>query len=84
MAKRQREWSARARVALIAQLGGKCTDCGVTEQLEFHHKFRRDWVAAKTELSHRISIYRREAANGLIELLCAPCNKKHGKPQCPF
>lgn len=69
------------RVQLIAELGGRCEDCGTDHKLEFHHKHERTWVASQTSRWVRLARYRREANRKLIVLLCGPCNKKRGKPK---
>ena len=69
----------RGRAKLVEELGGKCNRCQATEGLEFHHKVIRTWVARKTSRWVRLARYRREAAEGKIELLCGPCNKKAGR-----
>lgn len=70
---------ARRRAKLIRELGGRCAECGVEVDLEFHHKNGRIWVARKTSRWRRIKRYEEEAYLGLIELLCADCNKVVGK-----
>lgn len=88
MATRQRRWAAKAAEKLKIELGGKCAtpDCGETDlsRLQFDHLFQRDWEPDETEFSHRISIYRREAKAGLLQLLCGTCNAKKGKPKFAF
>jgi hypothetical protein len=74
MAKRQRLWAARARLALIVSLGGKCALCASDYDLEIDHPFGRDWKPSRVEYSARISRYRREARAGLVRVLCASCN----------
>jgi 5-methylcytosine-specific restriction endonuclease McrA len=78
MAKRQRDWAHRAKAALIAQLGGCCALCQTTWDLEIDHIHGRDWHPRQHELSWRISIYRREAAAGLLRVLCSHCNGSDG------
>jgi 5-methylcytosine-specific restriction endonuclease McrA len=76
MGKRQNEWAARVRQKLIEQLGGKCTAWGDTdpEKLEFDHINGRYYIVNELSSSHRMSVYRREAAAGELRLLCSPCN----------
>jgi len=83
MGARQKDWARRARAKLVAQLGGKCVMCASTEDLQFDHIVSHSWVASHTEWSHRISIYRREAKAGLIQLLCAYHNRVKGRPPEP-
>jgi 5-methylcytosine-specific restriction endonuclease McrA len=70
----------RARRKLIAELGGKCVECGQTRKLEFHHTLTRTWIARKVSRWVRIARYRREWEQGCIVLLCSQCNKKAGTP----
>jgi len=83
MGKRQRAWARRAYDRLIAELGGQCVACGTkgTEEnaLEIEHKYGIDWSHQKLEWSHRISVYRAEARAGLLQVLCAHCNKHKRK-----
>jgi hypothetical protein len=74
MAKRQREWAKRARLALIAELGGVCVDCAATTELELDHIKPCTYDRSKTDPSWRVSIYRREAKEGKITVRCKRCN----------
>lgn len=79
MGNRQREWARRVRDELITKLGGKCQRCGSTDELEFDHICgEKPWVAKDKEWSHRISIYRKEAMDGKLQLLCSVCNRMKG------
>jgi 5-methylcytosine-specific restriction endonuclease McrA len=80
MGLRQRAWANRAKAKLIAELGGECVMCGTTEDLEIDHLYKREWSIRNTEFSWRISKYRKEAALGLLQLLCGDCNKFKGRP----
>ena len=71
---------AKRRAKLIRELGGECVECGADFDLEFHHVNGRTWIARKTSRWVRIKRYEEEACYGLIELLCADCNKVAGKP----
>ena len=84
MAKRQREWAKRARLALIEALGAWCRECNSTgaegePPLTIHHINGSPWEHARVETSWRISIYRREAKEGLLTVLCMACNSRDGK-----
>jgi 5-methylcytosine-specific restriction endonuclease McrA len=83
MAKRQRKWARRAYEKLILQLGGRCIECGSLSGLSIDHINGKDWTAYKVEWSHRISIYRREASQGLLQILCIKCNSRKGRPAPP-
>ena len=84
MARRQREWAKRARLALIQALGAWCRKCGSTgaegePPLTIEHLYGREWIHRQVDHSWRISIYRREAAEGLLTVLCASCNPRYGQ-----
>lgn len=80
MSLRQRRWARKAYADLIQQLGGCCSLCGSTDDLSIHHPHGRDWRLEKVEWSARISIYRREAKEGKLGVLCMQCNRIVGKP----
>lgn len=82
MGLRQRQWAARTVERLKGELGGQCQECGDTDlsTLEFDHLQPRDWEPRKVEWSARISRYRREIAEGKIQLLCKSCNSRKGHP----
>jgi len=69
------KWAVQARRNLVIELGGKCVVCGETdmEKLQIDHIEGRDWDLEKFSSSHRVSIYRREAKEGKLQVLC----KKH-------
>ena len=78
MAKRQKEWARQARFELMFKLGGACVECGTDRDLDFdciipqgpaHHR--------DMDTSHRMSFYRRQHAEGNLQLLCRhKCHKK--------
>lgn len=71
MGARQRVWAAKARDALMAELGGCCAACGTTEKLTFDCIDPQGDKHHKVEWSARISFYRkqyREHKN--IQILC--------------
>lgn len=74
MARRQKDWAARAREKLMAELGGRCVECGSRRRLEFdcvtpmggaHHKYDPSW---------RMSFYRQQHKENNLQILCKPCN----------
>jgi 5-methylcytosine-specific restriction endonuclease McrA len=81
MGKRQRIWARRAYDNLIQQLGGKCVECGTTEKLTIDHIDGCEFEHTDIEWSHRISIYRREAKEGKLQVLCETHNSKKGDPR---
>ncbi len=78
MPSRQTLFARKIRAELILQLGGKCKLCAETDpdKLEFDHPDGRDYETNKLSYCARLARYRREAAEGLIRLLCGTCNKK--------
>lgn len=76
-------WYYFGRLALIKQLGGKCVDCGTKgrnkkNRLELDHIHGRDWKPREKSRWQRLTIYRREAAEGKLAVRCAKCNKLKG------
>lgn len=69
----------RKREKLVAEMGGKCVGCGRTHLLEFDHIFGITWVAASVSSHQRLIRYRQEWKDGLLQLLCGPCNKIKGR-----
>lgn len=83
MGKKQNEWARKARLRLIDDLGGECVRCGETDPalLSFDHiDDTRRHITRNVGFSWRISIYRKEAKQGLLQLLCVECNTGKGKP----
>lgn len=83
MSHRQRVWAGRAYAALVAELGGKCYDCGTTRDLSIHHIAGKKYTSSKLEWSHRVSTYRKEMKEGKLWVLCITCNSKRGNPNRP-
>jgi 5-methylcytosine-specific restriction endonuclease McrA len=80
----RKEWTVayyhRKRQELINEMGGKCTQCGLLFDLEFHHLKSRSWVANRSSRWVRLARYRREWRRGEIILLCHQCNLSAGRP----
>ncbi len=82
-----RQQAARAytrRRALILELGGVCSSCGDDEErsgfsMEFDHPNGRDWTPSKLNRWQRQKLYERDAAMGLLRLLCRRCNARDGR-----
>ena len=72
-------WAQKARKRLLTELGGKCVVCGATERLHIDHIHGKDWIANKHSQGHRLSIYRREAKQGLLQILCKFHNESKPK-----
>lgn len=68
----------KMRAELLEKLGKWCVLCGEDdeEKLQFDHKFGRDYVPNKLSYRHRMTVYKREEAKGLIRVLCEDCNLK--------
>ncbi len=75
---RHASWAQRKRLELIERLGGKCVKCGATEDLEIDHIDGRTWDSKAYSQKGRVIRYWREFAEGLLQVLCGPCNKQKG------
>ena len=67
----QCEWYASRRLKGIELLGGKCAQCGATEDLEFDH------IDPATKATHRVWSWSWVRINGELakcQLLCVPCH----------
>jgi len=53
----------------------------VLSALTIDHIDGCDYYHHKIEWSHRVSIYRREAKEGKLQVLCEKCNCKKGDPR---
>ncbi len=80
MSAKVKQWAKRARAQLIQELGGQCMDCRETrpEHLTFDHiqAWTRNWECTGKSTDQRMIHYRREAAAGLLQLLCMKCNAR--------
>jgi len=68
----QRNWYSARRLQGIESLGGKCAQCGATEDLEFDH------VDPALKWKHRIWSYSWKRINEELakcQLLCATCHE---------
>ena len=81
MGKRQRDWARKAYDRLILELGGKCIKCGTLSALTIDHIDGCDYYHEKLEWSYRVSVYRREAKEEKLQVLCEKCNVKKGRPE---
>jgi hypothetical protein len=66
----------RIREQLHSELGGECSECRSTTQLEIDHPWGRDWVPRQVSSYQRWLRYRREHQQGLVRLLCKECNER--------
>lgn len=79
MGARQRQWARRKRAEILAALGGFCSICGSTHELEFDVKVPvDDGEHHGREWSWRMSFYREQFARGNLQVLCSPCNTRKG------
>lgn len=70
------------RKAFIAELGGRCVQCGRKTRLEFDHTRQRDWEPSRFSRWSRLLRYKRDHAAGrTIVLRCRWCNASKGKPE---
>lgn len=79
MSRKVKEWARRARVRLLEELGGLCERCWEDDKtvLEFDHiSGRKSWSARGLSTDQRMGRYRREAKLGLLQVLCACCNRQ--------
>ena len=71
---RQTAYARNLKAELTQQIGGKCALCSSTTSLQFDHIHGRDYDAKALSYSARLARYKREAAAGLLRLLCETCN----------
>lgn len=67
----------RIRAQLLDIYGNRCSQCGASNgeaHLEVNHIYGRDWKPNNICRYRRFLRYRREAQQGLINLLCPECN----------
>lgn len=96
LARKMREWKAanrdhvyeerkrrskEIRAALVEKLGGCCVECGSDRRLEFDHIYGTTVQLDRLSGYDRILLYRKEAEQGLLQLLCKKCNQKRGRPE---
>lgn len=82
---RQAAWAISARRALIRSLGGRCVSetCSVEggetdiSRLEIDHVNGTERDLAKLSSNRRVALYRREAKEGKLRVLCRSCNARY-------
>jgi len=67
--------AAEQRAILRARLGGKCSLCPATDNLQFHLKCGDGAEHHAMNSVSRVYFYVREAALGNIEILCGDCHR---------
>lgn len=92
--RQRRQWAAKRdernaeyrtrRDALLDRLGPVCVLCGCVQrnQLQFDHinQDTRTWNVRHTNMLQRIRRYEHDVDQGLIRVLCGPCNKGQQRP----
>lgn len=78
---RYRRWAEQALAALRDALGGHCSNCGGSEQLEFDCREPRGDRHHRFETNRRACFYRREHAAGNLQLLCRDCHEEKSKAE---
>jgi hypothetical protein len=63
---------------MVAQLGGKCCDCGATDNLEFDCLRPMGRRHHGMDTSARMCFYRKQFRAGNIKLRCSRCNSLKG------
>lgn len=69
--------ATRLREHLFNLLGPYCAECGCdlrSKAWEVNHIYGRDWSPRRLSFYRRNLRYWREAQEGLVNLLCRPCN----------
>jgi len=62
------------RSELLAALGSRCAICGSKRKPEFNHIYGCEWQHNKLNRYQRLLRYRKEAALGLLNILCRSHN----------
>lgn len=75
---RWQRWLARWRAYITHALGGKCTNCGRSDQLEFDHITPSTVDLHALNQSQRRHHYEEELCRGNLQLLCRSCNASKG------
>lgn len=80
MAKAQKEWAKKAKFYLMFKLGGACFRCGTDKHLDFDCIEPQGDAHHRLDTARRISFYRRQHAEGNLQLLCRhKCHKIKNK-----
>lgn len=76
MSRRAKVWAVQARARLMDAYGNECAFCGETTGLQFDCIINRGHAHHEFSTDKRMTFYRREAASGNLQLLCAGCNNR--------
>lgn len=90
-----KRWTPQAKARAYAKMrdlrdkledvmGGECARCHSTENLEFHHPTGRDWEPRQKNRLQRMRLYWRDFRAGLLQLLCASCNRSDGAARAVY
>lgn len=84
MSKQVKEWARKARAELLEELGAFCHWPACKERrprmLTFDHKFGKDYETTGLSTDQRMVLYRKEAKEGLLQVLCRKHNERRGDP----
>lgn len=86
MAKRQKQWAARATLALRIALGSHCAHCGISSQaspLEFDCIRPQGHRHHALDYSARLSFYRAQHQALNLQLLCPRCHSLKSAQELP-
>lgn len=72
---RRNNWYVRKRLELIDQFGGKCQECGDSNDLEFAHVKPTDVVGLGRGRNRRVLDVLKNPTH--YRLLCHPCHKSY-------
>lgn len=64
-----------AREKLLTEMGGKCSHCNGTKELEFGHTKKRTWIPNKLNRLQRLKRYREDWMKGECQVECKTCNR---------
>lgn len=72
-------WARNARFNLLFKLGGCCAQCSTTKELEFDCITPQGHFHHAIGMVHRMVFYRKQHAEGNLQILCRRCNRKKVK-----
>lgn len=72
-------WARNARFNLLFKLGGCCAECSITKELEFDCIIPQGHYHHAIGKVHRMVFYRKQHAEGNLQILCRGCNRKKVK-----
>ena len=75
-----KRWYHERRAQYVEMLGGKCAECGATEELQFDHKDRKTKKFAIGKLFTKAQEVVLEELKK-CQLLCQPCHIEKSRPE---